>query len=555
MDEREEVVECPDFPMDERENLEDMDERHDQLRHYLAHAATSDPLTYKEAMSRPDAKQWELAMKEEIQSQMENCTWELVNRPNNRRIVKCKWVYNIKTDGRYKARLVAKGFTQIEGIDFQETFSPVARYEAIRFLLAHAALENWEIEAMNIKTAFLYGELDEEIYMEQPEGFVEKGQENKVCRLRKAIYGLKQASRTWNEKLHKTLLELGFKRTRSDAGVYVYSHAKAEMILIVYVDDLLPMGPSLSEIKRIKKILAERFQMRDLGPATNFLGMRITRDRSKNLLEIDQQAYTEGILSRFNMHNSKPHRTPLPEGIHLEKGAEGYKAESTLRTNYQSMIGSLIYLMIGTRPDIAWAVTRLSQYMQEPTSLHIEAAKHIFRYLRRTADYKIRYQGAGQSGLIGYSDADWGENRDNRRSTTGFVFLMADGAVTWSSRMQKTVARSSTEAEYMALSEACSEIAWLTSLQTEIGYASTTPTPLVADNQGGIFLAVNPAHDRRLKHVDIRYHFIREYVESKRVNIVYVSTNDMIADILTKPLGPTKFEHFRKALGLVDRND
>jgi hypothetical protein len=188
--------------------------------------------------------------------------------------------------------------------------------------------------------------------------------------------------------------------------------------------------------------------------------------------------------------------------------------------------------------------------MQEPTDEHVEAAKHVFRYLRQTTDHKIRYQGAGHSGLIGYLDADWGENRDNRRSTTGFVFLMADGAVTWTSRMQKTVARSSTEAEYMALLEACSKIAWLMSLQKEISYLPTAPTPLVSDNQGGIFLAINSAHDRRLKHVDIRYHFIREYVESKCINIVYISTDDMIADILTKPLGRVKFEYFRKLLGI-----
>lgn len=517
---------------------------------FVIHAVTSDPLTYREAMSRPDAKQWEITMKEEIKSQMENKTWILVERPSNRKVVKCKWVYLIKIDGRYKARLVAKGFTQIEGIDFQETFSPVARYEAIRFLLAHAALENWELEAMDIKTAFLHGELNEEIYMEQPEGFVKKGQETKVCKLQKAIYGLKQASRTWNEKLHQTLLEQGYKRTRSDAGVYVYHHDQAEVILIVYVDDLLHMSSSTSEIKRMKKLLADKFQMRDLGPASSFLGMRITRDRSKKLLTIDQQNYTESIISRFQMDNAKPRRTPLPEGIHLQKGPPGYRAEASKRTYYQQMIGSLIYLMIGTRPDIAWAVSRLSQYMQDPTAEHITAVHHVFHYLRHTADYKIQYQGSGQSGLIGYSDADWGEDRDTRCSTTGFVFLMADGAVTWTSRMQKTVARSMTEAEYMALSEACSEIAWLKSLQKEIGYGTSSPTPLVSDNQGGIFLAINPAHDRRLKHVDIRYHFIREYVEGKRVTIVYISTNNMIADILTKPLERVKFEYFRERLGL-----
>jgi hypothetical protein len=321
----------------------------------------------------------------------------------------------IKPDGRYKARLVAKGFTQIEGIDFQETFSSVAKYEAICFLLAHTALEDWELEAMDIKTAFLYGELDEEIYMEQPEGFAKRGQENQVCKLKKAIYGLKQASRTWNEKLHITLLEQGFKCMHSDAGVYVYSHNHAEVILIVYVDDLLYMSPSLSEIKRMKKLLADEFQMRDLGPASTFLGMQINRDRSKKLLMIDQQAYTEGIITRFNMHNSKPRRTPLPEGIHLEKGASDFKAEASQRTFYQQMIGSLIYLMIGTRSDIAWSTSRLSQYMQESMDEHVEAAKHVFRYLRQTTDYKIRYQGAGHSGLIRYPDADWGECRGTRR--------------------------------------------------------------------------------------------------------------------------------------------
>lgn len=238
------------------------------------------------------------------------------------------------------------------------------------------------------------------------------------------------------------------------------------------------------------------------------------------------------------------------EGIHLEKGAEGYKAKASKRTYYQQMIGSLIYLKIGTRPDIAWAVSRLSKYIQEPTDQHIESAKHVFWYLRYSTDYKLHYNGAGQSSLIGYSDSDWGENKDNRRSTTGFVFLMADGPVTWALWMQKTVARSSTEAEYMALSEACSEITWLTSLQREIDYGQTSPVPLVSDNQGGIFLAVNPAHDRRLKHVDIRYHFIREYVTSNLVNIVYISTDNMIANILTKPLERVKFEHFCKKLGI-----
>ena len=268
------------------------------------------------------------------------------------------------------------------------------------------------------------------------------------------------------------------------------------MILIVYVDDLLPMGPRLDRITSIKKILAKQFQMRDLGAATTFLGMRIERDWKNRILRIDQKAYTEGIVLRFDMMNAKPLQTPLLEGIHLKKAPDDYTAKDKFRTNYQAMIGSLIYLMISSRPDIAWSVTRLSQYMQNLTQLHIDTCKHIFRYLRGTLDAWITYDGRKNSGLIGYSNTDWGENRDNWRSMTGYVFLMADGAVTWASRMQKTVARSSMEAKYMALSEACSEIAWLSALQREIGYGLKGPVPLVTDNQGGIFLAVNPAHDR-----------------------------------------------------------
>ena len=323
------------------------------------------------------------------------------------------------------------------------------------------------------------------------------------------------------------------------------------MILIVYVDDLLPMGPRLDRITSIKKILAKQFQMRDLGATTTFLGMRIERDQKNKILRVDQKAYTEGIVSRFDMMNAKPLRTPLLEGIHLEKAPDNYTAKDKFWTHYQAMIGSLIYLMISSRPDITWSVTRLFQYMQNLTQLHVDMCKHIFRYLRGTLDARITYDGGKNSGLIGYSDADWGKNRDNQRSTTGYVFLMADAAVTWTLRMQKTVARSSTEAEYMALFEACLEIAWLTTLQREIGYGSKGPVSLIADNQGGIFLAVNPAHDRRLKHINIRYHFIREYVEEGRINIIYVSTDKMIADTLTKPLDTTKFEGFRSQLGIT----
>ena len=249
--------------------------------------------------------------------------------------------------------------------------------------------------------------------------------------------------------------------------------------------------------------------------------------------------------------NMKPLQMPLLEGIHLEKASDNYTAKDKFCQHYQAMIGSLIYLMISSRPNIAWSVTCLSQYMQNPTQQHVNACKHIFCYLRGMFNAWITYDGGKNSSLIGYSDTDWGENRDNWQSMTSYIFLMANTAIIWASWMQKTMAQSSTEAKYMALSEACLEIAWLTTLQKKIGYESNGLVPLVANNQGGIFLAVNSTHDCQLKHVNTCYHFICEYVEEGRVNIIYVTIDKMIADTLTKPLGTMKFESFRSQLGIT----
>ena len=522
------------------------------IQNLLLQSTNHDPRSLQEALSLPDRSEWEAAMRDELKSHEDNKTWTLVDLPPNRKAVKSKWVYTYKADGRHKARLVAKGFTQVQGIDYEETFSPVARFESIRFLLAHAALEDWDIEALDVKTAFLYGVLDEEIYMEQPEGFVEPGQEGKVCRLWKAIYGLKQASRTWNHKIHKTLEDLGFTRTNSDAGVYVYRQrvGDSDLVIILYVDDLLPMGSDPAQIKFIKEKLQEEYQMRDLGPVQNFLGMRITRDRDARTIAVDQESYIEEALGTFQMLDASPARTPLAAGTVLVKADPKLPIDFALRTKYQSLIGTLLYITLGTRPDISYAVTRLSQYSAHPTSEHLKAAMHILRYLNGTRSLQIVYRGASRSGLIGYSDSDWAENKDDRHSTTGYVHFMADAAVSWVSRRQKTVALSSTEAEYMALSDSSRQVAWLRMFQRELGFDTSHPTPMCADNNGSIFLAINPAHDRRTKHVDIRYHYIREFLEAGHAKLYYVNTNEQIADILTKPLTFEKHADFRGRMGL-----
>ncbi|CCM06583.1 uncharacterized protein FIBRA_08861 [Fibroporia radiculosa] len=394
-----------------------------------------DPLTLGQAMRSPNAGKWKKACEEELEAMRKNKTWELVNRPAGRNVVKNKWVFKHKADGRCRSRLVAKGFTQVEGIDYNETFSPVARYESIRFLFAMAAQEDWDIHSMDVKTAFLNGELDEEIYMEQPEGFTSLGQEDKVCRLKKAIYGLKQVSRTWNLKIHRTLVKLGFTRTYSDTGVYVYRRQKGDSItvIILYVDDVTLMGDSMNHIQQTTRALSKAYGMTDLGKIQSFLGMHITHDRPNRVLSIDQEHYLAGVLERFGMSDSNPVRTPLPSGAKLVSplvADPNYVADTELIAQYQSLIRSLLYAEIGTRPDIAYAITRLAKYSHHPSKELLGYAKHILRVATPS------------SNLIGFSDSDWAENRDTRHLTSGFIFTMSGAAISWRSRLQKVMALS-----------------------------------------------------------------------------------------------------------------
>ena len=509
------------------------------------------PNSHSEAKKSIKWELWHKAEGSEMESHKQNGTWVLVPRPKGRKVIKNRWVYARKHDGRYKARLVAKGFTQVWGEDYHETFSPVARFESLRYMFAHAALEDWEMDSMDVKTAFLNGDLDEEIYMEQPEGWVVPGKEDWVCLLKKAIYGLKQASRQWNAKIHKSLLEIGFTRTYSDAGVYVYSRESGDhtCIVILYVDDLLLMGDSKPFIEEVKRKLKLEYQMTDLGPVERFLGLQIRRERRKRQIFVDQAEYIQTVLERFQMHNSVPANTPLPAGAVLEKNV-GTSSES-FRTLYQSIIGSIMYAMLGTRPDIAFAVTRLSKFASNPSQQHLNYARYILKYLQGTKEYALCYDGASNSGLIAYSDSDWAEDRDDRHSTSGFIFMMANCVVSWASRRQPTVSLSSTEAEYKAASDTCRQLAWLRNFGGELGDNMTAPTPLCLDNQGSIFLAVNPAVDRRTKHIEIRYHFIREFYESGETDIYFVASKDQLADPLTKNVPLKSIEDFRSLTGMV----
>ena len=454
---------------------------------YVLLTDEGEPECYEEAMTDVHKEKWYNAMQEEMDSLHENLTYELMELPDGKKALRNKWVYKLKTgeDGstpRYKARIVVKGFQQKKGVDFDEIFAPVVKMTSIRTVLSMAASMNLEIEQLDVKTAFLHGELEEEIYMKQPEGFEVKGKENLVCRLKKSLYGLKQAPRQWYKKFESFMLEHGFHKTQADHCVFVKRYNEGDfLILLLYVDDMLVVGQDVKKIASLKKALSKSFAMKDLGPAKQILGMHIVRDRTENLLWLSQEKYVTKVLQRFNMCDAKSVGSPLPMDCKLNSGqcpkSEKDKAEMR-RVSYASAVGSLMYAMVCTRPDIAFAVGTVSRYMGNPGREHWEAVKWILRYLKGTSNVCLRY-GSGKPVLEGFTDSDMSGDVDSSRSTSGYVMTYSGGAVSWKSRLQKTVALSTTEAEYMAAVEAGKELIWMRDFLTELGMKTRkVPTSL-----------------------------------------------------------------------------
>ena len=410
-------------------------------------------------------------------------------------------------------------------------------------MLALAALKGWHISGLDVKTAFLYGELEEELYMEQPEGFKVKGQEGKVLRLWRAIYGLKQAALAWWKALDKSMGELGFTRLRSDSGIFV--NKDQSIIVIVYVDDVLFLGADKKKLLKTKELFMKRWECRDLGDAQEFLHMRIRRKDGK--IYLDQSAYLQKVVERFNLQNAKPAPTPLPEGYQPSPAKENASAD--LRSRYQQVIGSLLYIMLGTRPDIAFAVTKLSQDASNPSKEHLDKALYICRYLLGTPNYALVYDGPEDGGLEAYADSDWASNPNIWKSTSGYVVKLMGTIFSWNTHVQKTIALSSTEAEYMSLSDTSHQLIWVKNLFSKLGI-QLAPIPLYGDNQGSIFIASNPVQEKRSKHIDLHYHYIRDVVQSGKIELFFVEGTQNPADMFTKNLGRVKFLKFREQLGL-----
>ena len=519
-----------------------------------AHAATiaPEPLTLDEARAAPDADQWARAMDEEMASLTANGTWTLVAPPPGTKPIPVKWVYKLKRDAagnieRHKARLVAKGFRQREGVDYDEVFAPVSKYATLRAVLSTAAALDLEVDALDIKTAFLNGTITEDVYIEQPPGYATGGP-SLACKLNKALYGLKQASRAWHDTLKAALTEMGFTESAADPGLFTSTNQGARTIVLTYVDDILIVAPGTAAIAITKRGIMGAFAARDLGPATFFLGMDITRDRSAGTIKLSQHRLTADLLSKYNMGDAKTTDNPANTSIKLSK-AEGEPLDTTAFP-YSALVGSLLYLSICTRPDIAQAVGALARHMAAPTTVHWTAAKHVLRYLAGTVDYGITFGGATQ-GLDVYCDSDYAGDIDTRRSTTAYVFILNGGAITWSSRLQPTVAASTTEAEYIAAAATIKEGLWARKLFKDLGLSITT-IPIWSDSQTSIKLLKNPIVSNRSKHIDVVHHFARERVARGEVTFEYVRTDTNIADALTKPVPTTKFTFCRNGMGVTE---
>ena len=515
--------------------------------------SSEEPTTVKEALNGPDKEQWKRALDNEHSAHVKNNTWTLTNLPEGRKAIDCRWVFKVKykADGsveRHKARLVAKGCSQKPSLDYEETFSPVARYTSIRSLLAIANQLNLEVHQMDVSTAFLNGELEEEIYMSQPEGYEKEGEEELVCKLNKSIYGLKQSSRCWFNTIDEFLENSGYTKSSSDPCIYIKREGEDIMLIALHVDDLIPASNSKSMLRREKEALQERFEMKDLGEIHYCLGVQVERDKDNKRMKLHQAQYLTNLLEKFGMQDCKPAATPVDQSTKLLPN-EGEPVE---KEKYQALIGGLIYAVTGTRPDLAQALGTVNQFCSNPGEEHWKAAKRILRYVKGTIDYGITFDGNKETDvqLQGYVDADWGSNPNGRKSQSGYLFTLCGGVISWASKKQSVVALSSTEAEYVAASLASQEAVWLRALLGDISFVQEEPTMIKEDNQGAIALSKNPKYHPRTKHIDIKCHFIRDKVAKKEIVLDYCPTEQMLADLLTKPLGKTLFQRLRGLMGV-----
>ncbi|GJY26003.1 retrovirus-related pol polyprotein from transposon TNT 1-94 [Tanacetum coccineum] len=513
--------------------------------YYDAFLTSVEPKNYKDALTQAC---WIEAMQEELHEFERLEVWELVPPPDKAFVITLKWIYKVKLDElggilKNKARLVARGYRQEEGIDFEESFAPVARLEAIRIFLAFAAHMNMVVYQMDVKTAFLNGNLREEVYVSQPDGFVDPDKPNYVYKLKKALYGLKQAPRAWYDMLSSFLISNDFSKGSVDPTLFIRREGKELLLVQIYVDDIIFAASTPELCDLFAKIMCSKFKMSMMGKISFFLGLQISQ--SPRGIFINQSKYALESLKKYGFESCDPVDTPMVEKSKLDEDKEGKAVDPS---HYRGMIGTLLYLT-ASRPDLQFAICMCARYQARPTEKHLNAVKRIFRYLKGTVHRGLWYPKDSSIALTAFADADHAGCQDTRRSTSGSIQLLGDRLVSWSSKRQKSAAISSTEAEYIALSGCCAQVLWMRSQLTDYGFGFNK-IPMYCDNKSAIALCCNNVQHSRSKHIDIRFHFIKEHVENGVIELYFVNTEYQLADIFTKALGRERIEFLINKLGM-----
>ncbi|KAJ0852480.1 putative RNA-directed DNA polymerase [Helianthus annuus] len=492
-------------------------------------------------------------MNKEMDALFRNNTWVLADLPHDRKAIGCKWVYRVKyrANGeieRFKARLVAKGFNQREGLDFGETFSPVVKMVTVRTIITLAVYYGWSLYQLDVDNAFLHGTITEDVYMKLPQGYYSKN-ESKVCKLVKSLYGLKQAPRKWNERLTDVLLKNGFVQSKCDHSLFVMLKPGVTVFLLVYVDDIVVTGNSIVEIEKIKHVLHETFRIKDLGVLKYFLGIEVLYNQTSICLS--QRKYCLELLNEFGYLGCKPVSTPVEQNFLVTSKIDKNQKLLDNITGFQKLIGKLIYLSL-TRPDISYTVQFLSQFMHSPKEVHLNLALRLLRYLKKSPGKGLIFKKSINLELIGFADSDWAKCLTTRKSVTGFCIFLGDCLVSWKSKKQSTVSRSTAEAEYRAMCSSTCELMWLKNLLSELNVICSLPMVLHCDSEAAMSIAANPVFHERTKHFELDLHFLREKVANGVINPIKVVSEKQLADIFTKGLSVTQHEDFCTKLGLED---
>lgn len=518
------------------------------------------PKDYKEAIQSPQANEWVNAMREEYFTLQEMSTWNLVRRDPAMNVVGCRWVYALKKNAngeivKYKARLVAQGFKQIAGLDFEETYSPVMRRRCLRILIAIAVENQWEIHQVDVISAYLNSPIDLPVFMEQPKHFVVGDPNLLVCHLQKSLYGLKQSGRNWNNYLHECLLHIGMNQSQNDLCIYY----QQGLIVGVHVDDMLIVGEA-ARIAQFKACLLKVMKIKDLGEANLILSVRVRREKNGSVT-IDQTNYIEEILKELDQEDCYVHPAPLP--IQAQQREPPTEENETDQHQYRKAMGCLQYLAGGTRPDIAYATSKLSQYCEKPTTKDWENCVHLLGYLKKTKEFKINYKKTDKI-LEAFVDADWAGDPDSAVSTTGYVVKLAGGAISFKSKKQampKTghseeetplIAISTIHSEYFALFEAALEVEWLKELLTELAQERFVPNPVQiwCDNKGAIQLANKEGHSEKTRNIKVKFHYTRELVKKNIVRLEHIKSEANEADLFTKILSGVRCNKLSKLIGV-----